>query len=371
MDYPLCRRCGLDAQGIAERLHLLELDKPEARVPGPVLQEQVIRPNVDAIVDRFYGALSELKEFGRVTEGRAVTDKVRERQKRYLLGLGVGISQPQYFEDRLRIGAAHQRIGVSQSLYQCTFQGLQSLLIEYIPHAIRDDVPAFEEMLDFILKITTLDVSLAVESYCSANISDLKKSLDNERGETCRLRKLVVTDWLTGLHNHSYSRHCLEAALQQAKEAGSPLCVVMADLDHFKDVNDTHGHLVGDEVLRIAASRMASGARANDEVCRYGGEEFLFVLRNTDIAGGAEVAERVRLRISDDAVQAGDKSLRISVSLGVAEARAGDTVDALIDRADAMLYAAKAAGRDCLRAESVTGPGSVLTADARISEQPA
>ncbi|MGB5721015.1 MAG: diguanylate cyclase, partial [Woeseiaceae bacterium] len=345
---PLCRRCGLDAVGIAERLQLVELDSAESQAPGRVLHEQVVRPNVDAIIDRFYAAIGKLQEFSRLTEGRV--DIVRERQKQYLLGLGVGIDRPQYFEDRLRVGAVHQRIGISQSLYQCTFQGLQSLLIKHIPDTIRDDAPAFEALLEFILKVTTLDVSLAVESYCSARVSDLKRSLDSERGETHRLRKLAITDALTGLYNHSHSRRCLANALQEARDEGRPLCVVMADLDHFKDVNDTHGHLIGDEVLRIAASRMVSGARADDEVCRYGGEEFLFVLRNSSLAGGTEVAERVRARISRDDIRASGKLLQISVSLGVAEARAGDTVDTLIDRADAMLYAAKAAGRNCLRA---------------------
>ena len=126
----------------------------------------------------------------------------------------------------------------------------------------------------------------------------------------------------------------------------------MADLDHFKKINDVHGHLVGDRVLKIAATRMVSGARDDDEICRYGGEEFLFVLEDTELAEAKDVAERVRTRIGDDAVHGRNAKIHISLSLGVAEARENDSVDALIDRADAALYAAKLAGRNCVRLEA-------------------
>ena len=349
MDYPLCERCGFDANAIVERLHLVELNQTGMEALGRRLQDEVVRPNVDAIVDRFYVSLARIDEFNRIVEEYSAPERIKESQKHYLLGLGVDFDQSQYFEERLRVGAVHQRVGVPQGLYQCTFQRLQSLLIEYIPPEIRDDEPAFQAMLRFILKITALDMGLAVESYCSARVSGLEESLETERGEMDRLRELAVTDWLTSLRNHSYSRRYLVAALERAKTEAAPLCVIMADLDHFKKINDTHGHLVGDEVLRIAASRMIAGARGDDEICRYGGEEFLFILQNTDIAGGAEVAERVRLRISDDEMHVGDKNLFVSISLGVAQAREDDTADSLIERADAALYTAKFAGRNCVR----------------------
>ena len=104
--------------------------------------------------------------------------------------------------------------------------------------------------------------------------------------------------------------------------------------------------------MRIAAARMVSGARNGDEIARYGGEEFLFILENTDLDAGVEVAERVRVRINGDAIHSRGESLRVSLSLGLAAARETDSVDALIERADAALYAAKLAGRDCVRCET-------------------
>ncbi len=130
------------------------------------------------------------------------------------------------------------------------------------------------------------------------------------------------------------------------KYDGGPLCVIMADLDHFKTINDAYGHLVGDEVLQIAAGRMASAARTNDEVCRYGGDEFLCILENTGISDGEEIAQRMRSRINGDTLQSGERQFQLTLSLGLAEASKDDTLDSLIDRADSALYAAKRAGRD-------------------------
>jgi diguanylate cyclase (GGDEF)-like protein len=349
MDYPLCERCGLDGDGIQERLGLLGLDGPDADVQGRALQATVVAPNIDAIVSRFYNVLRGVEAFSLIVDDPETVSGLKDRHEKYLLGLGVHFRSHAYFEERLRIGAVHQRSGVPQSLYQCTYQGLQSLLIEKIPHDVRADEDAYEAMLGFVLKITSLDMSLAAESYCLARVRDLKQSLASERNQSERLRELAVTDWLTSLHNHSYARRTLEALLQQRAAGDRPFCVVMADLDHFKAINDRYGHLVGDEVLKICAARMVAGARAGDEVCRYGGEEFLLILDGAGLVEAQEAAERVRSRIASNAIHCGDEEISVSISLGLAEVRASDTANSLIERADAALYAAKAAGRNCIR----------------------
>ena len=167
----------------------------------------------------------------------------------------------------------------------------------------------------------------------------------------------TVTDYLTELHNHAYSRHLLAEKLGESRSSRKPLCVIMADLDQFKQINDTHGHLVGDHVLRIAAARMVAAARSGDEIGRYGGEEFLFLLTNTDLAAAAVVAERIRKRVGNDAIRHDDATIRTTVSLGIAEARDADTVDDLIARADAAMYAAKLAGRNRIMLEKAPDKG--------------
>ena len=117
-------------------------------------------------------------------------------------------------------------------------------------------------------------------------------------------------------------------------------------LDHFKAVNDRYGHLAGDKVLQTLVRCLSDAVRITDGVFRYGGEEFLFILRNTNITEGRIVAERVRERVGADAIHARNMAIKVSLSLGIAQACEHDTVDALIDRADAALYAAKTGGRD-------------------------
>ena len=349
--FELCESRGFDAASIAQRLNLVGLAGSECHAQGEALQGLVIRPNADAIADSFYDSLAGTDEFSNFVSTNSDAAKLKATQKRYLLGLGVGFDTFRYFEERLRIGFVHQRIGVPQSLYQCSYQSLQYLLIQNIPQQLRSDDSSFAKMIQFILRIAALDMSLAVESYCVARTTALEKSLKNVRGERERLHHLAVTDWLTELHNHSFSRQFLAEALIRAKVEGSPLCVIMADLDHFKVINDAHGHLVGDHVLRIAAARMTSAAREGDEIARFGGEEFLFILPDTDIKAGGGIAERIRQHIKSDAIHSGDEQIRVSLSLGVAETRESDTVDSLIARADAALYEAKRAGRDCVRLE--------------------
>ena len=349
--FELCERRGFDAVAISGRLGLVGLANPELRAQGIALQNLVIRPSIDSIASSFCDSLERIEEFTNIVGEHSDLNRLRDTQKRYILSLAVNFHEFQYFEERLRIGSVHQRLGVPQCLYQCSIQMLQRVLIQHIPKQVRRDQSAFEEIIQFILKITALDMSLAVESYCETRMFALEESLRSVRGEKELLRKLAITDWLTDLHNHSYSRQFLAAALDRARLHASPLCLVMADLDHFKEINDAHGHLAGDQVLRVAAARMVAGARDGDEIGRYGGEEFMFVLQNTDLAEGRDVAERIRLRIKSDAVRGRNAEINLSLSLGIAQARAGDDIDMLIDRADAALYSAKLAGRDCVRLE--------------------
>lgn len=347
----MCERFGFDANAIARRVHLVGLAGTDNLDLGLKLQRLVIVPNGKVIIEGILESLKDIEQFEQIVDENQGVDRLRDFQNRYLSGLGIDFVSPAYFEERLRIGYVHNKIGVPQALYQVASRTLEYMLIHHIPPSIRRDPAAFDQMLMFILKIMALDMSLAVESYCMTEMCGLEDSLQDERGKTRRLRQLAITDWLTDLHNHAYSRHLLQLKLDYAQQSDTPLCVIMADLDQFKKINDEHGHLVGDHVLRIVAARMISGARTGDEIGRYGGEEFLFVLQDTDIEAAADVAERVRSRINGDAIQHHKITINVSLSLGIAQAHGDDTVNTLIDRADAALYAAKLAGRDCVMLE--------------------
>jgi len=349
--WEMCERFGFDTTAIAQRVHLVGLEGSDNLGMGLELQRRVIVPNGKDITEGILESLKNIDQFEQIAADNLDADRLRDFQYRYIFGLGVNFVSAAYFENRLRIGYVHNKVGVPQSLYQAAIRTLEYLLIHHIPQSIRGDPAAFDQMLMFILKIMALDMSLAVESYCMTEMCVLEDSLQDERGKARRLRQLAITDWLTDLHNHAYSRHLLIQKLEYAQQNDTPLCVIMADLDQFKKINDEHGHLVGDHVLHIVAARMVSGARTGDEIGRYGGEEFIFVLQDTDIDAAADVAERVRSRINSDAIQHHKAVINVSLSLGIAQARSDDTVNTLIDRADATLYAAKLAGRDCVMLE--------------------
>jgi two-component system cell cycle response regulator len=161
------------------------------------------------------------------------------------------------------------------------------------------------------------------------------------------LRIEATHDALTGLWNRGMVLDQLRRELRRAHRERGPLAVIMADIDHFKCINDAHGHEAGDEVLRQTAKSMRSALRDYDGVGRYGGEEFLFLLPRCDATVAGQVAERVRAAVAAAPVCVGDVPLTVTASLGVACTRSsGDEPNALIRAADEALYRAKGHGRN-------------------------
>ena len=165
------------------------------------------------------------------------------------------------------------------------------------------------------------------------------------------LERVAVTDELTGLLNRRGTLQRLEEELARVARTAEPLSLVMLDLDRFKVVNDTHGHLVGDAALRLVADALRSEVRTYDIVGRFGGEEFVVITPDTDIDAASALAERIRERVSSDAVAHNGLPVSITVSAGVGQARAAESADALIARADSALYRAKDGGRNRVERE--------------------
>jgi len=163
-----------------------------------------------------------------------------------------------------------------------------------------------------------------------------------------RLAQLAVTDGLTGLYNHRHFHERLTLEVERSQRSGLPLSLLMLDVDHFKQFNDTFGHPAGDEVLRQLARVLADARRANDVVARYGGEEFAVILVDTAKFTAAKVAERVRERVNaHDFSDAAPRVGALAVSIGVATfPDDGSDAEALVRAADTALYAAKRAGRN-------------------------
>jgi len=351
MSHNLCERFGFDGAGIAERLRLLDLAGPRAPAIAAELQSHVVEPNVDTIIEEFYEPLGRHPAFLAVVRDDSHVSHLKMTQRRYLLGLGRNFSSPDYFEERLRVGVAHQRAGVSLSLYQSFYCLLQNLLIAKIPDEIKAQADTFVELSQFINRITALDMSLAIEIYHSTEVRNLEHSIHTIRDEGELLRRTLQIDSLTRVYSRQFVLQELRERLAAAQQEQLPLSVLMADLDRFKQINDRHGHLVGDRILRDVATRMATGARNSDIVGRYGGEEFLIIFDAAPLDVARELAERIRLRVMADPFMEQATELAVTVSLGVAQARDTDDVDSLTARADRAMYAAKRAGRNRVRTE--------------------
>ena len=167
--------------------------------------------------------------------------------------------------------------------------------------------------------------------------------------------ELAITDPLTGLYNRRYMESHVTSLVEQALARGKPLALLVVDIDYFKAVNDVHGHDAGDDVLREFAIRLKKSIRGIDLECRYGGEEFVIVMPETDMAVAAIVAERIRRRIAGEpfSIRAGAAALDVTISVGLAAlAGVSDTAAAILKRADQALYRAKRDGRNRVVADA-------------------
>lgn len=182
-----------------------------------------------------------------------------------------------------------------------------------------------------------------------------KRYNEGLRASVAETIEMAVTDPLTGLYNRRYLDSHLQTLFDRARSRGRPLSIMITDLDRFKIINDSWGHEAGDAVLREFSGRVRRNVRGIDLACRYGGEEFVIVMPDTDGAVAHKVAERLRREIEGDAFQiGGDRdSIHVTVSIGVAAMAPGnDSVADLLKRADTALYEAKNTGRNKVVAQA-------------------
>jgi two-component system cell cycle response regulator len=178
--------------------------------------------------------------------------------------------------------------------------------------------------------------------------TQIRKKRYTERLREQMSIEMAITDALTGLYNRRYMESHLGSLVEQASSRSKPLTVLVLDIDYFKSINDTHGHDAGDDVLREFAIRIRKSIRGIDLACRFGGEEFVVVMPETDLAVATMVAERLRRRIASEPfpIQQGARSIEVTISIGIAALGSADNAATVLKRADQALYRAKRDGRN-------------------------
>ncbi len=182
-----------------------------------------------------------------------------------------------------------------------------------------------------------------------------KRYADKLRDDFQAGLEVAITDQLTGLYNRRYLSSHLENLISKSVESGRSISLLVIDIDHFKIVNDSHGHDVGDEVLKEFARRLSSNVRGIDMACRFGGEEFVVAMPETDVSFAYMVAERLRQEVAEIPfkVKTAEGELNITISIGITDWDGeGDCAEALLKRADQALYKAKRDGRNRVVADA-------------------
>lgn len=215
--------------------------------------------------------------------------------------------------------------------------------------AIEHVVTGLQSGADDYLTKPVIEAELIARLSTGKRIVTLERSLRTANEEN---RRLSITDPLTGAYNRRYLMEQLPREIERAARYGRTLATIMCDVDHFKKINDTHGHLAGDEVLKWFVGHLQNGVRACDWVARYGGEEFVIVLPETNLENAGVVAEHLRQQIAASAFMSSpdDGGFAVSASFGVSgwkdNVPQAATLDALMAQCDAGVYASKSAGRN-------------------------
>lgn len=163
-----------------------------------------------------------------------------------------------------------------------------------------------------------------------------------------RLDLLAKTDQLTGLYNRRYMLDLIEERIRWYHKSSEPFVIAIADIDNYKVINDSHGHECGDLALKAIVQRFSKVIRHNDIVVRWGGEEFLFLLTNTDLHGGVLAMEKVRQAIENTTISCNGLNIKVTLTIGLAEYKDNWEIRDLLRLADECMYKGKKSGKNCL-----------------------
>jgi diguanylate cyclase (GGDEF)-like protein len=265
-----------------------------------------------------------------------------------------------YLHQSLAIaGEAQNRLGQTQchellaEVYEKQGDLTEALAHWKLFHSIKESI--FNE--NSAKRIANLQVLHQVETakrdaeiYHLRNEQLLREIEERKKAEQA-LQELAITDPLSGLFNRRHFFAMAELLLAEAIRYTQPLSVMILDIDYFKQVNDTHGHAVGDEAIKLLAETIKTAIRASDVAARFGGDEFVLLMPQTNVGQAVKFAQRLRLSLAESTISASQYKLRFTLSVGVSSATIDiNSIDKLLECADRALYTAKNNGRNQVRA---------------------
>lgn len=259
------------------------------------------------------------------------------------------------------VGSMIERIGVLEKLIGRSQEANRSQAAELAGATEDLEADDIDAVLlgDWILRLQATNAALRrANEALSAELDQTVELFTNGQDELAALSRSATVDNLTGIANRAGVDQALAEVMTEVSEGRGRMALAIVDIDHFKQLNDTYGHQIGDEILRLVGRALMASTREDDVVGRLGGDEFVVIIRNEDLAGARLLAERVRRAVVDcDLTKVLGKGVlgNVTASIGVAQFRAGEGLAGLIDRADKCLFQAKQSGRNQTVVESPSG----------------
>jgi len=297
--------------------------------------EQELKGGLDCL----YARLERNKNTKKFYGGDSQLNRARQAQFEHWLQLVSAPIDNKYLETTYAIGMTHARIGVEPRYYIDSYAVVAAHILKSFVNSLADKPVDESENggfsandLSSLIKVIFLDMELSLSAYFSA-LADLKE--------------YAFVDALTGMFNRRYMEIRLGQEIERAKRYNIELSALMIDIDFFKKINDLHGHLAGDEVLRHCASEIRSMSRASDILFRYGGDEILLLLPETGLRNAGTHGARILDHVHHRPCSLGNaEKYVISLSIGVGSLAPDEDMQALLAKVDKSLYAAKEAGRN-------------------------
>jgi diguanylate cyclase (GGDEF)-like protein/PAS domain S-box-containing protein len=215
----------------------------------------------------------------------------------------------------------------------------------------REGLTSFKHKEGYYIKLLVRTIALRDENGEIIGVYEIindNKGLMSIYQQNKRTEETILFDSLTGIGNRAHIESRIRQTLEYIRGSGEFAGVMFMDIDHFKDFNDTYGHLIGDKVLRFVANSLRHNLRTSDSCGRWGGEEFLALIRETNLDGLKIAAEKLRALVSQTSIDESGQHLHVSISIGATSVRENDTLESLIKRADELMYKSKARGRNCV-----------------------